>query len=66
MHTGFWEGEPQRNMPLGRPRRRHDNSKMELKYAKRGTSGFGEGQIAGRCKYGNEKLGSIRCITFLE
>jgi hypothetical protein len=63
--------KPEGKRPLGRPRRRwEDNIKMDFQDVGRGLgldrSGSGYGQVAGRCKGGNEPSGSITCGEFLD
>ena len=66
-------GKPEGKRPLGRPRRRcEDSIKIYLQEVGRGCGGLdgvgsGEGQVAGACEYGNELWGcSIKCGEFLD
>jgi hypothetical protein len=64
-------GRPEGRRPLGRPGRRWENIKMDLR-----EIGFGDvdwihwaqdrGQVAGSCEHGNEPSGSIKCGEFLD
>jgi len=64
-------GETEGRRPLGRP---GVDGRIILKCvfnkwdAVRGLdgSGLGQGEVSGTCKCGNEPLGSIKCIDFLD
>jgi hypothetical protein len=65
-------GKPEGKRPLGRLRRRWDDStKMNLLEVGCGGygldhAGSGYGQVGGTCKSGNDLSGSIKCGEFLD
>jgi len=59
-YTGFWWEKPEEKRPLGRPRRRwEDTIKMDLQE-------MGCGGMAGTCECDKELSGSIKCGEFLD
>ena len=64
-------GKPKEKRPLGRPRRRRENTiKMDLQEVGcgvwTGSSWLRIGKVAGNCECGNEPSGSIKCGEFLD
>jgi len=57
--------------PLGKPRSRCEDNKLDLQEMGRGGAWteliwLRIGTCGGTCKYGNEYLGSIKCLEFLD
>jgi len=65
-------GKPEKKRPLGRPRRRWENTiKMDLQEVRCGGHGLdradtGKGQVAGTCECGNKPSSSIKRGEFLD
>jgi hypothetical protein len=63
-------GNPEEKRPLGRPRVRWDNIKLDLQKVGWGHGldrcNSGYGQVAGTFKCGNEPSGSTKCVEFLD
>jgi hypothetical protein len=64
-------GKPEGRRPLGRPKRRwEDSNKIDLREVGWGNgldrSGSEYEQVADSCEYGNELSGSIKCRKFLD
>ena len=57
-------GEPNREEPLGRPRRRwEDNIRMDLQEVELGADSEFR-QVAGSCECGNKHSGPMKCREF--
>jgi len=60
-------GKPEGKRPLGRHRRRwEDTIKMDLREVEGGGDWMELAQMAGTCEYGDEPSGSIKCGEFLD
>jgi hypothetical protein len=60
--------KPKGKGPLGRPRHRWENNKMDLKEIRFGMYlyGSGEGPVAGSCEYGSKISSSIKGREFVD
>jgi hypothetical protein len=60
--------KPEKRKPLGRPRRRWENIKMDLQEVGWGLdlSGSEQRQVTSCCASGNEPSGCIKCGEFLD
>jgi hypothetical protein len=63
-------GKPEGKRPLGRPRRRWEDIRMDQRERVRrcglDSSGSGQGPVAGCCEHGNKPSGSITGGEFID